>query len=74
MATHDGRGIEAVEDTSHGRRIVQFMPDGPSTTRVELEHRGLETLGGRAESIRAIFDSPAGWMGLLERLAATTAA
>lgn len=52
----------------HTEVDVRFAPDGPGSTRVELEHRGLEALGDQADAIRAIFDSPAGWDGLLARL------
>jgi uncharacterized protein YndB with AHSA1/START domain len=48
---------------------VRFVAEGPSTTRVELEHRGLDAYGGRAEEMRGIFDSDAGWAGLLARYA-----
>ncbi len=49
---------------------VRFVADGPSHTRVELEHRGLDALGDQAETMRGVFDSPAGWSGLLERFGA----
>lgn len=57
----------------HTEIDVRFAGEGSSSTRVTLEHRGLEALGDQAESVRAIFDSPGGWLGLLERLAATMA-
>jgi hypothetical protein len=37
---------------------------------VELEHRGFEVHGDRAEETRGPVDSPGGWSGLLERFAA----
>jgi uncharacterized protein YndB with AHSA1/START domain len=40
---------------------VRFIPDGPSATRVELEHRNLERFGDKADGVRAAFDSPEGW-------------
>jgi uncharacterized protein YndB with AHSA1/START domain len=46
---------------------VTFTPEGDNTTRVELEHRGLETYGDRSGEMRDIFDSGGGWTGLLER-------
>ncbi|HEY5927822.1 MAG TPA: SRPBCC family protein [Kofleriaceae bacterium] len=49
---------------------VRFIAEGPTTTRVELEHRNLATFGDRAETMRAIFDSDDGWTGLLARYAA----
>ena len=49
---------------------VRFIAEGPTTTRVELEHRNLATFGERAETMRGIFDSDNGWAGLLTRYAA----
>lgn len=49
---------------------VRFHPEEPDGTRVELEHRGLEAYGDGAEQMRATFDSPGGWAGLLARFAA----
>ncbi|HUB96112.1 MAG TPA: SRPBCC family protein [Stellaceae bacterium] len=49
---------------------LRFIAEG-AATRVELEHRGLEALGAQAEQQRAMFDSPNGWSGLLERFAST---
>jgi len=38
-------------------------------TRVELEHRQLERYGDKVEAMRNMFDSPAGWTGVLASLA-----
>jgi uncharacterized protein YndB with AHSA1/START domain len=51
----------------HTELEIRFVPDGAASTRVELEHRGLEALGDQAASMHAIFDSPGGWSGLLAR-------
>ncbi len=48
---------------------VRFIAEGPGRTRVELEHRNLERMGESAEAMRAIFESPGGWPGLLELFA-----
>ena len=48
---------------------VRFTASGDGT-RVELEHRGLEAYGDRAEEMRATFDSPHGWSTLLGAFAA----
>jgi len=45
---------------------VTFTPEG-SGTRVDLEHRLLERIGERAETMREAIDSPNGW-GLLLQL------
>jgi uncharacterized protein YndB with AHSA1/START domain len=50
---------------------VRFTATGPSTTRVELEHRNLDVLGAHAEAAHRRFDDPGGWQELLERFAAS---
>ena len=52
---------------------VRFVAEGPRATRVEFEHRYLDRFGARADEMRAIFDSPGGWTGLLERFARAVA-
>jgi uncharacterized protein YndB with AHSA1/START domain len=49
---------------------VRFTADG-SGTRVDLEHRGWEVVGDRAEEARA--DYSAGWTRVLDRFAAAAA-
>jgi uncharacterized protein YndB with AHSA1/START domain len=51
---------------------VRFTPEGDGT-RVDLEHRGLENLGDRAEALREAVDSPGGWSGLLALYAEASA-
>ena len=53
---------------------VRFISEGPSTTRVELEHRGLEIFAERAEELRRSIGGPQGWPGILERYAAAAPA
>ena len=50
---------------------VRFVAVGESTTRVELEHRGLEAYGTLAERRRTQFDGEGGWQTLLDRFAVT---
>ena len=52
---------------------VQFVPEGPDSTRVELAHRGLEIHGDRAQEVYDSIDSPEGWTGLLSLYAAAAA-
>ena len=49
---------------------VQFLAEGPHTTRIELVHRGLEIHGERAQDVHDAIDSPDGWSGLLRGYAA----
>jgi hypothetical protein len=46
---------------------IRFVVEGPTTTRVELEHRDLERFGDAAEVVRGQLDAPDGWAGLLHR-------
>ena len=52
---------------------VQFIAEGPSRTRVELVHRGLEVHGERAREVHDAIDSEGGWNGLLALYAAAAA-
>jgi uncharacterized protein YndB with AHSA1/START domain len=58
----------------HTEVEVRFTAEGERRTRVDLEHRGLESFGGRAEQMRAVFGSDDGWNGLLGRFAAKASA
>lgn len=51
---------------------VRFTVVDDQTTRVELEHRGLEAYGADAVAMRDTFNSPNGWNGMLEHYAAVT--
>lgn len=53
---------------------VQFIVEGPSTTRVELEHRKLDRYGARRDEMRRIFDSEGDWGRLLAMFARAAAA
>lgn len=48
---------------------ITFTAISDTSTQVELEHRLLENLGEGATDIRARFDDPGGWQGLLDRFA-----
>jgi uncharacterized protein YndB with AHSA1/START domain len=45
---------------------IQFVELGENSTRVELDHRQLESYDNDAEKMRSIFDSEGGWAGILE--------
>ena len=44
---------------------VRFTPDADGGTRVDLEHRGLERFGEKAEAMHRLFDGEGAWMGTL---------
>jgi uncharacterized protein YndB with AHSA1/START domain len=48
---------------------VRFTPLDARTTRVDLEHRGLEAYGADAPAMRDTFGSPNGWNGMLDHFA-----
>jgi uncharacterized protein YndB with AHSA1/START domain len=50
---------------------VRFISEGARRTRVELEHRNLDRFGTKAAEMRTTFESPGGWVGLLESFART---
>jgi uncharacterized protein YndB with AHSA1/START domain len=52
---------------------VRFVAEGPSTTRVELEHRGFARHGEGGDAYRAGMGSPEGWMYILDRYVASAA-
>jgi hypothetical protein len=52
---------------------VQFIAESPNATRVELEHRHLERMGGGADAMRQRIDAPNGWGGLLQLFAQSAA-
>jgi uncharacterized protein YndB with AHSA1/START domain len=62
-------------DPAHASEVeVRFIAEGPSQTRVELEHRGFERHGAGADGVRAGIDAPTGWTLVLELFAKHAAA
>ncbi|HSW25428.1 MAG TPA: SRPBCC family protein [Burkholderiaceae bacterium] len=53
----------------HTEVDVRFVGIDERTTRVELEHRGLEAYGAEAMAMRDAFSSPNGWNGMLDHYA-----
>jgi uncharacterized protein YndB with AHSA1/START domain len=48
---------------------VRFVAEAPDRTRVELEHRDLDRFGAEGAGMRAKFEEPGAWGGILERFA-----
>jgi hypothetical protein len=53
---------------------LRFVPEADDRTRVELEHRDLDRYGADADKMRATFEAPDAWDGLLGAYAAEAAA
>ena len=53
----------------HTEVDVRFTAIDDRTTRVDLEHRGLEAYGADAMAMRDTFASPNGWNGMLDHYA-----
>jgi uncharacterized protein YndB with AHSA1/START domain len=54
----------------HTEIEIRFIAEAERSTRVELEHRGLEAYGEAAQRMRSAFDSENGWAGILQNYAA----
>jgi uncharacterized protein YndB with AHSA1/START domain len=62
-------------DPSKGSEYeVRFIAEGPTTTRVEFEHRNLERHGDDAPKLFEAFNSEGGWHGLMTKFAERAAA
>ena len=62
-------------DPAHASEVeVRFIAEGPSRTRVELEHRGFERHGASADAVHGGVDSPQGWSYCLDLYAKQVAA
>ena len=59
---HPGR------DASTAQEVELRFSECPDGARVDLEHRGWETLGDKADETRSAYES--GWVGVLESFAA----
>jgi uncharacterized protein YndB with AHSA1/START domain len=46
-----------------------FIPEGPSATRINLEHRCLERHGEGYEQLVALFQGPGAWISILDSYA-----
>jgi uncharacterized protein YndB with AHSA1/START domain len=58
-----------LDPSLHTEVDVRFTAIDDRTTRVDLEHRGLEAYGADAMAMRDTFASPNGWNGMLDHYA-----
>ena len=74
FAWHLGPGWKYDPDPAKATEVeVRFSSEGPSRTRVEVEHRGFEVHGDRGDELRTGVAAEGGWSGLLERFAKAAA-
>ncbi len=64
----------AYDPALHTEVEVRFSALDGQTTRVELEHRGLEAYGPEAVAMQQVLGSPNGWSGMLDHYAEVGAA
>jgi len=75
LSWHVGPGHDSPEwvcdmDPAKASEVeIRFTAEGPGATLVELEHSKLERHGEGWEQLRAIFDGPGAWSGILELFA-----
>lgn len=75
LAWHLNESWQYDPDPGHASEVeVRFAAEGPTRTRVELEHRWFERHGDGADAVRGVVDSPQGWSFCLGRYAAQVAA
>jgi uncharacterized protein YndB with AHSA1/START domain len=62
-------------DPTHASEVeIRFVAEGPTRTRVEVEHRGFQRHGAGANAVRGSVDGPDGWTHCLALFARYTAA
>jgi len=75
LAWHLDGSFQYDPDPEHASEVeVRFIVEGPTQTRVEVEHRGFERHGAGADAVRGSVDSPRGWTYCLELFAKKAAA
>ena len=63
---HDQPDWKCDPDPAHASEVeIRFTAEGPGATLVELTHSKLERHGEGYEQLRAIFDGPGAWSGIL---------
>lgn len=67
---HDSPDWKFDPDMSRASEVeIRFTAEGPATTLVELEHSKFERHGDGYQQLRALFDGPGAWQGILAEFA-----
>ncbi len=75
LAWHLNGQFQFDPDPAHASEVeVRFVVEGPTLTRVEVEHRGFERHGADADAVLGSVDSQTGWTYCLDLFAKYTAA
>jgi uncharacterized protein YndB with AHSA1/START domain len=75
LAWHLSGSWQYDPDPAHASEVeVRFIAEGPTHTRVELEHRGFERHGAGAEAVHGSVSGPQGWTYCLDLFARHVAA
>ena len=75
LAWHLNGQFQFDPDPAHASEVeVRFVVEGPTQTRVEVEHRGFERHGADAAAVLGSVDSQTGWTYCLELFAKYLAA
>lgn len=70
LAWHLDGSFQYDPDPAHASEVeVRFIAEGPTHTRVELEHRGFERHGAGAAAVQSSVDGPQGWSYCLDLFA-----
>jgi uncharacterized protein YndB with AHSA1/START domain len=70
LAWHLDGSYQYDPDPAHASEVeVRFIAEGPTQTRVELEHRGFERHAAGADAVHGSVSSPGGWSYCLELFA-----
>ena len=75
LAWHLNGQFQFDPNPAHASEVeVRFVVEGPTQTRVEVEHRGFERHGGDANAVLGSVDSQTGWTFCLDLFAKYVAA
>jgi uncharacterized protein YndB with AHSA1/START domain len=70
LAWHLNDNYQFDPDPAHASEVeVRFVAEGPTRTRVEVEHRAFERHGAGADAVFGTVDSPNGWTYCLDLFA-----